>query len=42
MEKLEHSIKIYEQAITNTRKTLCEFAEKALKLQDGAILTNFD
>ena len=42
MEKLERSIKIYEQAITNTRKTLCEFAEKALKLQDGAILTNFD
>lgn len=42
MEKLENSIKIYEQAITNTRKTLCEYAEKALKLQDGPILTNFD
>jgi hypothetical protein len=42
MEKLENSIKIYEQAVTNTRKTLCEFAEKALKLQEGPILTKFD
>ena len=42
MEKLERDIKTYEQTIINTRKTLCEYAEKALKLSAPPILTKFD
>jgi hypothetical protein len=42
MEKLERDIKMYEQSIINTRKTLCEYAEKALKLQQPPVLTKFD
>jgi archaellum component FlaC len=42
MEKLERDIKTYEQSIVNTRKTLCEYAEKALKLQQPPVLTKFD
>jgi hypothetical protein len=42
IEKLERDIKTYEQAIINSRKTLCEYAEKALKLQQPPTLTKFD
>jgi hypothetical protein len=42
MEKLERDIKMYEQSIINTRKTLCEYAEKALKLQQPPVITKFD
>jgi archaellum component FlaC len=42
MEKLERDIKMYEQSINDTRKTLCEYAEKALKLQQPPTLTKFD
>jgi hypothetical protein len=42
MEKLERDIKMYEQSIINTRKTLCEYAQKALKLQEPPVLTKFD
>jgi hypothetical protein len=42
MEKLERDIKTYEKSIINTRKTLCEYAEKALKLQQPPVLTKFD
>lgn len=42
MEKLERDIKMFEQSIVNTRKTLCEYAEKALKLQQPPVLTKFD
>lgn len=42
MEKLEKDIKMYEQSIINTRKTLCEYAQKALKLQEPPVLTKFD
>lgn len=42
MEKLERDIKTYEQSIINTRKTLCEYAEKALKLRQPPIITKFD
>ena len=42
MEKLERDIKMYEQSIIHTRKTLCEYAEKALKLQQPPVLTKFD
>lgn len=42
MEKLERDIKAYEQSIENTRKTLCEYAQKALKLQEPPVLTMFD
>ena len=42
MEKLEKDIKMFEQSIINTRKTLCEYAEKALKLQNPPVLTRFD
>jgi hypothetical protein len=42
MEKLERDIKTYEAAIVAARKTLCEYAEKALKLQQPPVLTKFD
>jgi hypothetical protein len=42
MEKLERDIKYYEQSVINTRKTLCEYAEKALNLQKPPKLTTFD
>ena len=42
MEKLERDIKVYENSIIHTRKTLCEYAEKALKLQQPPVLTKFD
>ena len=42
MEKLERDIKTYENSIIHTRKTLCEYAEKALKLQQPPVLTKFD
>lgn len=42
MEKLERDIKMFEQSIINTRKTLCEYAEKALKLSTPPTYTKFD
>lgn len=42
MEKLERDIKMYEQSIIDTRKTLCEYAQKALNLQKPTVLTKFD
>jgi hypothetical protein len=42
MEKLERDIKVYEQSINHARKTMCEYAEKALKLQQPPTLTKFD
>lgn len=42
MEKLERDIKTYENLIVQTRKTLCEYAQKALKLQEPPVLTKFD
>jgi hypothetical protein len=41
MEKLERDIKVYEASIIAARKTLCEYAEKALKLQQP-IISKFD
>jgi hypothetical protein len=41
IEKLEKDIKFYEQSIINTRKTICEYAQKALKLQEPPVLTKF-
>lgn len=42
MERLERDIKGFEQSIINTRKTLCEYAERALKLQQPPTVTKFD
>jgi hypothetical protein len=42
MEKLERTIKHYETGITDTRKLLCEYAQKCLKLSEPPVLTKFD
>lgn len=42
MEKLEKQIKDYERAIETARKSICEFAEKSLKLREPPKLTKYD
>jgi hypothetical protein len=42
MEKLERTIKQYESGIVETRKLLCEYAQKCLKLSEPPTLTKFD
>ena len=42
MEKLEIAIKSYEQSINQTRKTICEYAQKCLALQTPPDVTKFD
>lgn len=42
MEKLERTIKQYETGIVDTRKLLCEYAQKCLKLSEPPVLTKFD
>ena len=42
MEKLERTIKGYETGIADTRKLLCEYAQKCLKLSEPPVLTKFD
>jgi hypothetical protein len=42
MEKLENSIKHYEQHIDTCRKTIADYAEKCIKLQLPPITTKFD
>lgn len=42
MEKLERTIKAYETGIADTRKLLCEYAQKCLKLSEPPVLTKFD
>jgi hypothetical protein len=42
MEKLERDIKTYEQCVNQTRKTICEYAQKCLALQTPPNITTFD
>lgn len=42
MEKLERDIKTYEQSINQTRKIICEYAQKCLALQTPPNITTFD
>ena len=42
MEKLERDIKTYEQSINQTRKIICEYAQKCLALQTPPNVTTFD
>ena len=42
MEKLERDVKTYEHCINQTRKTICEYAQKCLALQTPPNITTFD
>ena len=42
MEKLERDVKTYEQCVNQTRKTICEYAQKCLALQTPPNITTFD
>jgi hypothetical protein len=42
MERLERDIKTYELSINQTRKSICEYAEKCLALQKPPNITTFD
>lgn len=42
IEKLEKDIKTLEDCITRTRKTICDYAQKALALQNPPKVTSFD
>ena len=42
MEKMEQAIRAYENAIINTRKTMCDYAQRALALQTPPAVTKFD
>ena len=42
MEKLERDVKTYEQCVNQTRKTICEYAQKCLALQTPPNISTFD
>ena len=42
MEKLERDVKTYEQCVNQTRKTICEYAQKCLALQTPPNITTCD
>ncbi len=42
IEKLERDIKTFEDCITRTRKSICDYAQKALNLQNPPKVTSFD